>query len=143
MTMNMKQEGSCQGWSANAEQLRKTAQQINRTLKNDLKSLKKGMSSDNWKAKCIQSVFQRQRTCRNDWGNMSYAFKSTALSPRVLHFLLIIPWPFFNFNAFHGPYQRKASYNFKALDGKKKRPQKLQRGDNNTCKINVFGNVYS
>ena len=124
MTMNMKQEESCQGWSANAEQLRKTAQQINRTLKNDLKSLKTGMSSNNWKAKYIQSVFQTQRTCRNDWGNMSYAFKSTALFPPVLHFFY---WSvdhsmdLFNFNAFHGSHQRKPSYNFKALDGQKKK----------------------
>ena len=44
MTMHMKQGKSCQDLSFNAEQLRKTAQQIHKASKNDLKSLNRGMS---------------------------------------------------------------------------------------------------
>ena len=78
---------------------------------------------------------------------MSYAFKSPAFN-YLLEFCIfskvwIIPLTFFSFNAFRGSHQRKASYNFKALGGQKKRhPKKLQRGDDIICKINVFGKIY-
>ena len=81
-----------------------------------------------------------QETCHTHLRALPYLLQFCIFSIEVL----IIPWTFFNFNAFCGSHQRKANYNFKALDGqKKKRPQKLQRGDDNTCKINVFGNIYS
>ena len=57
----MEEDKSYQGWSANAEQLRRTAQQIHRTLKNDLKSLNTGMSYQCSLAK--DEAIQKQNAC--------------------------------------------------------------------------------
>ena len=67
----MKQGKSCQDLSFNAEQLRKTAQQIHKASKNDLKSLNRGKSylfslrPDNREAKCLQpSLFRTPKNIR-------------------------------------------------------------------------------
>ena len=67
----MKQDKSYQDRAANAGQLRKTAQQIHGTLKNDLRSLSTGMSyqfierRDNWEAKNTgRAYFEREERIR-------------------------------------------------------------------------------
>ena len=54
-----------------------------------------------------------EEACHTHLGTPSYLLEFCI-------FCWSFPWPFFNFNAFHGSHQRKASYNFKALDGKEK-----------------------
>ena len=46
--------------------------------------------------------------------------------------VLIIPWTFFNFNAFRKSHQRKASYNLKALGGQKRKKMSTETAERRT-----------
>ena len=67
----MEEDKSYQGWSANAEQLRRTSQQIHRTLKNDLKSLNTGMSYQCSLAK--DEATQKQNACTSYFERKEHA----------------------------------------------------------------------